>query len=50
MYNENEVLKKYISKLEKNLGIEEQMNNMRTLIAEKDQVLVNLSYQIKEKI
>ena len=48
MYNENEVLKKYISKLEKNLGIEEQMNNMRTLIAEKDQVLVNLSYQIKE--
>ena len=41
-------MKKYISKLEKNLGIEEQMNNMRNLLAEKDQVLVNLSYQIKE--
>ena len=48
MYNENGVLKKYISKLEKNLGIEEQMDNMRNLIAEKDQVLVNLSHQIKE--
>ena len=48
MYNENGVLKKYISKLEKNLGIEEQMNNLRNLVSEKDQVLMNLSYQIKE--
>ena len=48
MYNENNVLKKYISKLEKNLGLEEQMDNLRTLLKEKDQVLVNLSYQIKE--
>ena len=48
MYNENGVLKKYISKLEKNLGIEDQMNNLRNLVSEKDQVLMNLSYQIKE--
>ena len=48
MYNENNVLKKYVSKLEKNLGIEDQMNNLRTLLAEKDQLLVNLSHQIKE--
>ena len=48
MFNENNVLKKYVSKLEKNLGIDEQMDNLRTLLAEKDQLLVNLSYQIKE--
>ena len=48
MYNENGVLKKYISKLEKNIGVEEKMDNLRTLLAEKDQLLINLSYQIKE--
>ena len=48
MYNENNVLKKYVSKLEKNLGVEDQMNNLRSLLAEKDQLLVNLSHQIKE--
>ena len=48
IYNENGVLKKYISKLEKNLGIEKQMENMRTLLFEKDLVLVNLSHQIRE--
>ena len=47
MYNENNVLKKYVSKLEKNLGVEDQMNNLRTLLAEKDQLLINLSQQIK---
>ena len=48
MHNENVVLKKHISKLEKNLGIEEQMNYMRTLLIEKDQNLINLSHQIRE--
>ena len=48
MHNENNVLKKYISKLEKNIGIEEQMNNMRALLVEKDQTMVKLLNQIKE--
>ena len=48
MYNENNVLKKYISKLEKNSGVDEQMSNLRTLLAEKDQLLINLTNQLKE--
>ena len=44
----NDILKEKISKLEKNLGIEEEIKNLKKALYEKDKLLMDLTLQIKE--
>ena len=44
----NDSLKENISKLEKNLGVEEEIRYLKEALAKKDELLMNLTIQIKE--
>jgi hypothetical protein len=44
----NDLLKENISKLEKNLGVEEEIRYLKEALAKKDELLMNLTIQIKE--
>ena len=44
----NDLLKENISKLEKNLGIEEEIRYLKEVLSKKDELLMNLTIQIKE--
>ena len=48
LYTENNLLKEYISKLEKGYGVGEQINNYKTLLNDKDKLIIDLSLQVKE--
>ncbi len=41
-------LQNYISKLEKNMGVDEEINNLKSIINEKEKMLIDFSEQIKE--
>ena len=44
----NDILKEKISKMEKNLGIEEEIKNLKEALYVKDKLLMDLTLQIKE--
>ena len=44
----NDLLKENISKLEKNLGVGEEISYLKEALAKKDELLMNLTLQIKE--
>ena len=44
----NDLLKEKISKLEKNLGVEEEIQSLKDILSKKDELLMNLTLQIKE--
>ena len=47
-FQENITLQNHISKLEQNLGIDEQINNLKSIISEKEKLIIDYSEQIKE--
>ena len=44
----NDLLKENITKLEKNLGVEEEIRYLKEALAKKDELLMDLTLQIKE--